>query len=360
MKLNISVKFWLVFSCIVIAALLGGVLGNWAFIYMLDKYYGIPGGNYLAVSTNSPVIVRDAKKVIVEQDNRIAQSIESADAEFVRIFKRQADNAIYQKKDALFTAVIATSDGWLVTGSIVPTDKETWKNYEAVTPDRRRFEIETVKVDTLTGLSYIRLLRAQNLPVRNLISKADLTIGQTMIALSNDGAVEVGRLSREADAIISSDAHIAHLAVSDIAGRDGYIFDAAGQMVAVVKSKNVLAMDAVQQSLEKLLTEGRIVRPRFGVHYLNLSKALAPGKDSGALVIASGKEPAVVVGSPAEKAGIKAGDIITAIDDTVINGFIDLASLVSEYSSGDAINVTLRRGQETKKFTVTLDTLVTK
>ncbi len=358
MKLTERTKFWMVFSCIIIAALIGGILGNWAFIYLLDKYYGVPGGNYYATSSSvTPVIVNDSKKVIIEQDNQITQSISSADAEFVRIFKRQSDTTIYQKKDALNTAVVVTSDGWLVTNINLTSDKNALKNFIAITPDRRRFSIENVITDSLSGLSYIHLLQAQNLPVRNLLSKKDLSIGQTLIALNNDGTIELGRLSRSADVVFPSEGYIETLQVSNLSNQEGFIFDAAGQMVGIEKAKSILAMDSVQRSLEKVLTDGKIVRPRFGVHYLNLANALAQGKDSGALVVAMGKEAAVVPGSPADKAGIKSGDIIVSLDDTAISEFNDLAGLVAEYRPGDTVNVVLRRGQETKKVIVTIDTL---
>jgi len=68
MKIAESYKFWFILIGILFAAFFGGILGNWVFIYLLDKYYGIPGGNYLAAPTSSSVIVRDAKKVIVRTE----------------------------------------------------------------------------------------------------------------------------------------------------------------------------------------------------------------------------------------------------------------------------------------------------
>ncbi len=358
MKISESAKFWLVFSCIVIAGLLGGILGNWAFIYLLDKYYGIPGGNYLAGTPNSQVVVRDAKKVIAEQDNRIAQAIVSADPEFITIFKKQSATAIYQKKDAVAVGAIITNDGWILTGTALNPDKDgTWKSYQAVGSDRRRFDIEKVVVDSFTGLSFVHLTRAQNLPVRSLVLRNELATGQTVIALGLDGAIEVGRLSRPGPQIISSDSFVPRLAVSGISYHDGYIFDAAGEMIGVIRNKNILAMDGISQTLEHLLTDGSIKRARFGIRYLNLSDAFAPNKEAGALVSTDSKEPAVVPDSPAAKAGIKAGDIISSFDDVTLNEFNTIADLLSDYRPGDTVTVTVRRGQETKKITVTLDSL---
>ena len=62
----------------------------------------------------------------------------------------------------------------------------------------------------------------------------------------------------------------------------------------------------------------------------------------------------VVSGSPADKAGIQAGDIITKIDGTAINQSTSLTSVLDKHSVGDAIDLTIVRGGKTMDVTVTL------
>ncbi len=353
MKFTEASKFWFVLIGIVVAGFIGGILGNWVFIYLLDKYYGIPGGNYLAAPTSSSVIIRDAKKVIVEQDNRIAAAVASADRGFVRIFKR-SDSGVYQLKEAVATAAVMTSDGWIVTPSRL---NNALNEYEAVSADRRRFSLEKVETDSVTGLSFVRLARAQNLPVSGFISSAQLSVGQTLISVAPDASIEVGRLSRTIPSVRASEGRPLVLSVTDFSTRSAYFFDAAGQMAGVSDGSSMLAMDSIQSILENLLTDGQIRRTRLGVNYLNLSQALASGNDSGILLTALDKDnPAIIPGTPAERAGLKAGDIITAIDQTTLNEFSSFPSLLQEYRPGDTIALTVKRGQEVKTISVQLDT----
>jgi len=361
MKFSDSAKFWLVFSCILIAAFLGGILGNWVFIYLLDKYYGIPGGNYLASSSPSSVIIRDVKKAAIEQDSLLTKTVSSADKSFVKIFRKQA-SSIYQPKDAIATAVVMTSDGWLMTiNNIAPSKNGTWEDYEAVTADRKVLAIETIKTDNISKVSFIHLTNAKNLLVSGLISSQDLSTGQTLVAVGFDGSVETGRLSRDTSTIYSSDTLFTKLFVTDFSGHDAYLFDDSGQLAGVSYNGSIIAVNGVQKTLERLLTEGKIIYPRLGVNYLDLTKVFDREARVGALITAPSKDvPAVVVGSPAEKSGLKSGDLITALDDTPINEFNNLTLLMQDYSPGDTINLTIHRAKEVKNISVKLDEFIVK
>ncbi|TET33794.1 MAG: M20/M25/M40 family metallo-hydrolase [Planctomycetota bacterium] len=62
----------------------------------------------------------------------------------------------------------------------------------------------------------------------------------------------------------------------------------------------------------------------------------------------------VVKGSPADKAGLKKGDLITAMDKHKLGGSRRLSEILSEYKPGDAVEVTVKRGKKTMKLKITL------
>jgi S1-C subfamily serine protease len=74
----------------------------------------------------------------------------------------------------------------------------------------------------------------------------------------------------------------------------------------------------------------------------------------GAYVSGSDNDKAIVPGSPAEKAGIKQGDIITKVNGTHVEEGKGLATLLSQYAPGDKVELTLLRGGKEQKITVTL------
>lgn len=90
-----------------------------------------------------------------------------------------------------------------------------------------------------------------------------------------------------------------------------------------------------------------IVRHVGGRAYLGLSLEDTTGADRGARV----KE--VVSGSPAEKAGFKAGDVVTRFDGEAVRSASQLARLVSESPAGRAVPVEVKRGSATQKLDVT-------
>jgi serine protease Do len=107
--------------------------------------------------------------------------------------------------------------------------------------------------------------------------------------------------------------------------------------------------------IDSVKKTGTLRRPYIGVVYVPLTDDLAKqyslGTNRGAYVApsdVSGQNP-IVDGSPAEKAGLKAGDIITKINDQSIDQNNSLSALVNKYKVGDKVTLTvLRDGKETK------------
>lgn len=359
MKLSDSTKFWLIFGLILLAAFLGGILGNWVFIYLLDKYYGVPGGNYLAGSgTSSSVIIREAKPSVAALDSLFAQTLSSIDRSLVRIFKKQADG-LYQPKSAVALGVVMTSDGWIMSlNNLEPDENGSWQNYEVMTYDRKVFTIESIKRDNFSQVNFVHLAEAKNLTVSNFVVSQNLFVGQNLISVGLDGSVELGRLLLDTTTIYSSDRVSASLPVTGFSNRLAYFYNAGGQMVGLGRDGSVLSIDSMERDLEKLLTENKITYARLGVYYLDLNKTLDKNSRTGALIINPDKDTsAVIENSPAAKAGLKVGDIITALDNTPINEFNNLTTLLQDYEPGDSILLAIRRANETLKLSVTLDEL---
>jgi S1-C subfamily serine protease len=88
--------------------------------------------------------------------------------------------------------------------------------------------------------------------------------------------------------------------------------------------------------------------------YLGVGAAPAPGTQAGALV------EAVSSGSPAAKAGVRTGDVITAVDGTALSQVDDLINAVSAHKPGDTIALTLRHGSQQRTVSVSLGTRPTR
>ena len=89
----------------------------------------------------------------------------------------------------------------------------------------------------------------------------------------------------------------------------------------------------------------KISEPYFGVNYYNLADIKIPGfnQSKGALIYSVGKKSGVVAGSPAEKSGLKDGDLILEINGEAVTGANDLSSIVQNYFPGQELLISYSR-----------------
>ena len=139
----------------------------------------------------------------------------------------------------------------------------------------------------------------------------------------------------------------------------------AGQVIgintAIVEDANgigfAIPINSTKGIIAGVLDTGKVSRAYFGVNYLTVTPDVAREYDlsvnKGAYVYTSGTSSAVVSGSPADKAGIKDGDIITKINTDELGPSGSLSSMIGQYRPGDTVTITyLRDGKEqTTKLT---------
>ena len=112
-----------------------------------------------------------------------------------------------------------------------------------------------------------------------------------------------------------------------------------------------LPIETVEAVVERLLRDGEIVRPRLGLR-LRSAEALRPAIPSLGLGLVV---EAVEAGSPAARAGLTPGDVVTAIDGSPVEVPRDLARALEPRHPGDSLALDLRAGTEPRHVTLTLD-----
>src|SRR6185295_5106075 len=118
--------------------------------------------------------------------------------------------------------------------------------------------------------------------------------------------------------------------------------DQQGQLIGFAIPINVVKKDLA--SVEKT---GKIVQPFLGVRYVLITKAMADQNkllvSEGALITknADSSDPAVVSGSPADKAGLKENDIIVSINNDAINADHQLINILAKYRPGEEVTITI-------------------
>lgn len=365
--LKTNKRFWLIILVTIICGLSAGVLGEIVTRVYILKDFSLP---YFYSELNlsdlqeasSGLVIRDAKKVVVNQDVKVTETIASIRPGLVGVFKEIAvDSAAtakpeyYNLNKPLFIGLIMTADGWVLT--IPSTELKAnfkAKNYVAIAGDRRIYQIDEVaEPKNLPGdLLIFHLAGAANLPVKKIVPRTELTLGETLLAINNLNSVWPTTLTAlEEPAILNSD--LSNIRLSLAAADDGlknsFVFDLAGDLAAIVAGDQEVIPAFSYKPFLQVFKEDQTARPALGVNYLNLSKVktAAVSGDKGAWLYPTPTAPAVLKGSPAETAGLKAGDVITWVNNQEIDATNDLADVLSLYRPGDKVTLTYQRdGQE--------------
>ena len=111
--------------------------------------------------------------------------------------------------------------------------------------------------------------------------------------------------------------------------------------------------------LKNIVENKKSERAYLGVAYVDLTPDIANNynlkTNTGAYVFSEKSSSAVIPGSPAEKAGIKDGDIIVAVESAKVGENGTVSSLLGEYTVGDTVELTVLRDDKEVKLRVTLD-----
>jgi S1-C subfamily serine protease len=113
-----------------------------------------------------------------------------------------------------------------------------------------------------------------------------------------------------------------------------------------------IPINQARTAIDSYTRSGKIVKPYLGVSYVSITKDIADSQKlpvaNGAWLQSSSGQASVIAGGPAASAGLKDGDIITAINGQTIDENHPLASVIANSKPGDEVSVKyLRDGKET-------------
>jgi len=278
------------------------------------------------------------------------------------------------------TGFIISADGLILTNKHVVAD--TSAKYSVVLNDGKEYEAQVVGTDVFNDIGVLKI-EAKNLPVVTLGDSDQLLNGQTVIAIGNalaefSNTVTVGVVSGIGRNIVAGNGLGSSEKLEDVIQTDaainpgnsgGPLLNLAGEVIGIntaVSSQGQLIgfaipINSAKQVIASVKLNGEIIRPYLGVRYQminpNLKQAKNLSLDNGALLLSGNQagESAIMADSPAEKAGLKEGDIITEVNGRALDNDYDLAKAIATNKPGDIVTLKLWSAGESKELKVTLE-----
>ncbi|MGH9749572.1 MAG: Do family serine endopeptidase [Candidatus Polarisedimenticolia bacterium] len=260
---------------------------------------------------------------------------------------------------------LISDDGMILTNFHVIEDASQIK--VKLSGDRREYEAEVVGTDPSTDLSLIRIKTDKRLPALTLGDSDTMRVGDWVVAVGNplnyDHTVTVGVVSAKGRKLgdLSRDFSLDNFIQTDAAinfgNSGGPLVNLKGEVVGVNTAISsvgqgigfAVPINVAREIMGQLRTKGKVSRGYLGIELTDVPPDIVEAwklpNDHGALV------NVVRPGLPADEAGLKRGDIITAVDGKTIASSDEIVRVVSSREPGQSVRLTVIR--EGKEMTVT-------
>jgi len=273
-----------------------------------------------------------------------------------------------QEKHSLGTGFILSADGYVVTNNHVVDGAD-----EVIVKmrDGTEHEAKIIGADSKLDVALLKI-KAKGLKKVTIGNSEALRVGDWAVAIGNpfglSQTVTAGIVSAKGRVIGSGpyDDFIQTDAAINPGNSGGPLFNTRGEVVGIntaIYSRSggnngigfAIPINLAKPILDELKEKGHVTRARLGVHIADVNKetakALGLKSRDGALV------PQVEAGSAADKAGIRAGDVIVSIDGTPVRKAHDLPIRVARHAPGDKVKIGIIRDGKSKVITVTVEAM---
>lgn len=273
---------------------------------------------------------------------------------------------------------IVSSDGLILTNKHVVVDVKA--EYSVITYDGNKYEAKVLARDPAQDLAIIKIV-ATGLTPAKLGDSNSIKLAQTAIAIGYSlgefsNTVSVGVISGLSRTITASGRGFGTETIQGVIQTDaainqgnsgGPLLNLKGEVIGVntaiaFGAENVgfaIPINQAKRSIQSVKISGTIKVPYLGVRYLVITPELAVNEklpvNEGALIKTSDANAAILLGSPAAKAGIKAGDIIMEINKEKLTTDKPLGNVIQKYDIGDVLTLKVRRGDAALELHATLE-----
>lgn len=257
---------------------------------------------------------------------------------------------------------LVNSSGLIVTNKHVVSQKDV--KYKVMLNNGVEFDATVLAEDSVMDIALVKI-NATGLPYLLLSNSDQIEVGESVVAIGNalgefkntvssgvisglSRSIVAGNkygLSEKLDEVIQTDAAI------NKGNSGGPLLNLKGEVVGInvavaEDSSNIgfaLPINSVKDVISSVEKTGRIIRPYVGIRYIPVTDLIKENFKltfNYGILIKKGKdetEPAVITGSPAEKAGLKEGDVILLVDGVKVDTNNEFATLIRNKKIGESV-----------------------
>src|SRR6202158_5982842 len=326
------------------------------------------------VNRVEPAVVNIATTQVLERKNtrkrRPQQQFDQDDPMqdfFDRFFDGRQDGPP-QAERSLGSGVIVDKRGYILTNNHVV--EQATKIQVQLNGDTTRYTAKVVGVDEDTDLAVIKIDASKDLPIAKLGNSDGVQVGDWVLAIGSPfglqatvtagiiSAKDRGGIGHQFQRFLQTDAAI------NPGNSGGPLVDLAGQVIgintAIITGSRgyegvgfALPSSTAINVYDQIIKQGRVTRGSIGVSFqeelgTNPMTLKALGAPYG--VVIEGVEP----GSPAEKAGLKGGDVITSVNGQAVKTGNDLVNPIAQAPIGSKVKLTYIRDRSQKEAHATV------
>jgi len=303
--------------------------------------------------------------IFTSQEVKRARHPLQDDPVFRYFFGDPSDPSV-QRREGLGSGVIVSETGYILTNHHVI---EAVDQIEVALADSRKVSARVVGADPETDLAVLKI-EVRDAPSITFARSDRLKVGDVVLAIGNPFGVGqtvtlgiVSGLGRSHLGIATFENFIQTDAAINPGNSGGALVDAQGNLVGIntaILSQTgsaagisyAIPVSIARQVMEQIIQKGSVTRGWVGVGVQDITKELAesfklPGTD-GVLI------SQVERGGPADRAGVRLGDVLVAVNDTAVADSIGMLNLIAALAPGTRARLKLLREQGAIEVTVTV------
>ncbi len=371
-------RSWLGYAVVLGALLIGGIVGSTAANHSaIPSLAPLKSESARVVPSEAPLasfnpVVKQVLPAVVsitaERVERTSgRDIPFSFGPFGDLFGNQPDQEPQERRSqGLGSGVIVTPDGYLLTNHHVV---EGARDIDIRLDDGRDLKAKVVGTDPKTDIAVLKV-EAKDLPVVRLGNSEGVQVGDIVLAVGSPlglrlkvtmgivGATGRGNLGIERyEDFIQTDAAI------NPGNSGGALINTRGELIGIntaILSRSggnqgigfAVPVNMVHRVMTQILEHGKVVRGYLGVGIQDMTPELAKqfgaGDARGALV------RSVEPGSPADKAGLRQGDLVLAVDGHPVDDARELGLNVAAKDPGASVDLTVLRNEKKVQVPLTL------